>query len=366
MMWLRKKQKKRKRNRKLVMKKNIKIFVVIVLTLSLLVITGCSKAKDTSMLSSWNDDAAAINKFTNYMADVTDKNSDNFIPVEDRIAVFDLDGTLYCEKQPTYGIWLTFVKRALNDSSYQAPEDVKAVAETIAAFDQNSSVPNTMERDEAIAETKAFAGMTFGEYEKFVKDFLKEDADGFVGMKRANAYYKPMLEIIDYLKANDFAVYICSGTDRFWVRTAIDGVIDIPDEHVIGMDTTLVASNQGNDVDGLDYVYTDKDEVIRGNRLIVKNVKMNKVSQMAQEIGRQPVLAFGNSSGDASMCNYVLDDNPYKSMAFMVIADDTEREYGNPEKADKMIKTCKENGWNPISMKKDWETIYGEGVSKTK
>ena len=348
------------------MKRIIKTVVVIVLTLSLLMITGCSKAKDTSMLSSWNDDAPAVNELTTYMADITDKNSENFIPVEDRIAVFDLDGTLYCEKQPIYAIWLTFVKRALNDPNYQAPDDVRAVAEAIAALDQNSSIPDTMEKDEAVAEAKAFAGMTLKEYRKFVKDFLKEDAAGFIGMKRADAYYKPMLEIIYYLKANDFTVYICSGTDRFWVRTAIEGVIDIPEEHVIGMDTTLVATNQGDNIDGLDYVYNDKDKVVRGNRLIIKNVKMNKVCQLAQEIGRQPVLAFGNSSGDASMCNYVVKKNPYKSMAFMVIADDTKREYGNQEKAEKMIQTCKENGWNTISMKKDWKTIYGKGVSKAK
>ena len=78
----------------------------------------------------------------------------------------------------------------------------------------------------------------------------------------------------------------------------------------------------------------------------------------------QPVLSFGNSSGDAAMANFVLDENPYKSAAFMLCCDDTERENGNPEKAEKMRKTCEENGYTAISMKNDWTTIYGENVTK--
>ena len=91
---------------------------------------------------------------------------------------------------------------------------------------------------------------------------------------------------------------------------------------------------------------------------------MNKVSVIEQEIGQQPVLAFGNSSGDSAMANFVLDDNPYKSAAFMLCCDDTERENGKPEKAEKMYNTCKENGYTAVSMKNDWTTIYGENVTK--
>ena len=83
-----------------------------------------------------------------------------------------------------------------------------------------------------------------------------------------------------------------------------------------------------------------------------------------QEIGVQPVLSFGNSSGDASMAEYVTSGNPYRSLAFMLCCDDTERENGNTEKADKMYASCEEFGWIPISMKNDWSTIYGDGVTR--
>ena len=91
---------------------------------------------------------------------------------------------------------------------------------------------------------------------------------------------------------------------------------------------------------------------------------MNKVSVIAQEIGEQPVLAFGNSTGDSSMCDYVVNNNPYKSLAFMLCCDDLEREYGNESKAQKMYDLCNEHGWTPVSMKNDWTTIYGEDVTK--
>ena len=124
-----------------------------------------------------------------------------------------------------------------------------------------------------------------------------------------------------------------------------------------------MAKDQG-DTDGLDYVYDDDDELVLGGEFLVKNLKMNKVSVIMQEIGQQPVLSFGNSTGDASMAEYVTSGNPYRSLAFMLCCDDTVRENGSEEKAQKMFDLCAEYDWLPISMKNDWSTIYGDGVTK--
>lgn len=132
---------------------------------------------------------------------------------------------------------------------------------------------------------------------------------------------------------------------------------------MIGSDESLVASNQG-DSDGLDYTFTKDDKVITGGEFLLKNLKMNKVSVIEQEIGVQPVLSFGNSSGDGAMANFVITNNKYKSAAYMLCCDDTERENGNTEKAENMYDLCEENGWTPVSMKNDWTTIYGDGVTK--
>ncbi len=83
-----------------------------------------------------------------------------------------------------------------------------------------------------------------------------------------------------------------------------------------------------------------------------------------QEIGKQPVLSFGNSTGDASMAEFVTSNNPYPSMAFMLCCDDEVRENGSASKAEKMEKLCAEYDWVPVSMKDDWATIYGDGVTR--
>jgi hypothetical protein len=170
--------------------------------------------------------------------------------------------------------------------------------------------------------------------------------------------------VIEYLQDNGFTCYVCSGSDRFICRVFIEGMVDIPYESIIGMDVELEASGQG-DMDGLDYVFTASDHVLRTDRLLIKNLKTNKVLQIAQEIGRQPVLSFGNSSGDVSMHNYVIHNNVYKSAAFMLVADDEVRDYGNAEKAAGLAAKWEASGYNVISMANDWTTIYGENVVKT-
>ena len=187
--------------------------------------------------------------------------------------------------------------------------------------------------------------------------------ESYTNMTNGEAFYKPMLQVIDYLQANDFTVYIVSGTDRLITRGLAEGTVNIPLSQMIGSDESLVASGKG-DEDGLDYTFTENDEVVTGGEFLTKNLKTNKVTVIEQEIGVQPVLCFGNSSGDAAMANFTINNNPYKAAAFMLCCDDTERENGNVEKADKMRASCEENGYTAVSMKDDWTTIYGDSVAK--
>ena len=161
-------------------------------------------------------------------------------------------------------------------------------------------------------------------------------------------------------------MYVISGTDRFIVRGILyNSALDLPNSQIIGSDELLVSNNQG-DTNGLKYVFTDKDKLVLGGEFIIKNLKMNKVTAILREIGLQPVLSFGNSNGDFSMAKFATTRNPSRSRAFMLCCDDLERENGNIGKADKMRATCQENGWIPISMKDDWTTIYGDGVTYKK
>ena len=313
-------------------------------------------------LEYWTKDSEAKKKIEDYVNDVTDKDSGNYVPVEDRIAVFDLDGTIIGELYPSYFEYMMFIHRALYDEDYTAPNDMKKFAEALEKGIETGDMPKDNERLHAKYAGQAYAGMTIDELKEYTQEFMKTKADGFKRLSRGEAFYKPMVSLVNYLTANDFQCYIVSGSDRTVVRGIIKNKLPIPENRVIGMSYTMVATDQGY-TDGLDYVFSDSDEVILGGDLIIKTIKMNKVSEIALEIGKTPILSFGNSSGDVSMAQYVVNNDEYDSMAFMVLCDDLDREHGNKDKAEAMKETCLERGFETISMRDDFETIYGGEVT---
>ena len=316
------------------------------------------------VFSAWNEGAPALDTLIDYVEAVTDEDSPDFIPESRRIAVFDMDGTVYAELFPTYLEYYLMAWRILADPTFEPDEEMLAAAHDIRAGGPTHTYAADMAVRHATQAARAYAGMTLNEFSAFVTSALVRDADGFTGMTYGEAFYQPMVEVIDYLTENGFQVYIVSGSDRFICRTLFEGMVDVPDEHFIGMDVALEASGQG-DTDGLDYVFQPSDKLIRTDRLLVKNLKMNKVTAIMREIGKQPVLAFGNTSGDTSMNLFTITDNPYRSAAFMLIADDDVRDYGHPEKAEELRARWEGYGFNVISMRNDFRTIYGENVTKT-
>lgn len=320
------------------------------------------------MLDKWTEGAAAKKELVSYMETITNAGSADYIPKEDRIAVFDLDGTLFCETDPNYFDYTLLRYRVLDDPEYKdkASDFEKEVALKIDDQNKNGTSYSGLEVDHGKAVASAFKGMTLKEFNDYIQEFKKQDMPSYTGMKRGEGFYQPMLQIVNYLKANEFTVYIVSGTDRFIVRGIADGSpLGLPNRQIIGSDVSLVAPDQG-DTEGLKYTYDDNDTLVLGGEFLIKNLKMNKVTVIMQEIGQQPVLSFGNSTGDASMAEFVTSGNPYKSLAFMLCCDDTVRENGNVKKAEEMKSLCQKFDWVPVSMKDDWKTIYGDGVEKIK
>ncbi len=333
------------------------------------VCTGLALAEDEPedgepYFTEWNEDAASLNALIEYVEAVTDESSPDYIPPVDRIAVFDMDGTLCAELNPTYLEYYLLAVRILDDPSYTPDEEMLEFGHMIRDCALDKSFPEGMDMLHAVHAARAYAGMTLNEFADFVTRALVREADGFEGMTYAATFYVPMIEVVDYLQDNGFKCYICSGSDRFICRTFIEGMLDIPYENIIGMDVQLEATNQG-DADGLHYVYTSDDTLVRTDTLLIKNLKTNKVLQIAQEIGRQPVLSFGNSSGDVSMHNYTLYNNKYRSASFQLIADDEVRDYGSAAKGPELREKWEAMGYTVISMADDWKTIYGEDVVKT-
>ena len=318
-------------------------------------------------LSSWNDDAPARTALVAYVEAVTDASGPDWIPPERRIAVFDLDGTLFCETDPNYFDYTLLVHRVTEDPDYRgrASEFERETVRKILEMNKTGVAAKGLETDHGKAVASAFAGFTLDAFHRYIQDFKKLPMPSYKGMRRGEGFYRPMLQVADYLKANGFKIWVVSGTDRFIVRGLVSGSpLDVPSERIIGSDEAVVATGQ-NGADGLGYQLRKDDAVVLEGRFIVKNLKMNKVAAIVREIGSQPVLSFGNSTGDSSMAAYVTQGNPARSLAFMLCCDDTARENGNPAKAERMRSLCKENGWIPISMKDDWKTIYGDGVSRT-
>jgi phosphoserine phosphatase len=349
------------------MKKLLFPIIIVVVT----VLSGCSsddnvvKPLEKDYLTLWNP-CEAVTALQDYVEDVTDPSSKNFIKVEDRIVTFDMDGTFVGELYPTYFEYNMLEERVLEDASYKdkAPDDVKETAQEIRDFVRNGkALPSHFDMKHARAAAKAYAGMTVAEFDAYVKAYAQKPANGFRGMTYGQSFYKPMLQVFDYLKANGFTFYVISGSDRFICRALVES-IGIEPNRVIGMDVKYRSTKLGNE-EGVNYTMGKDEDLIRTDELIIKNLKTNKVLQISQEIGKVPVLSFGNSSGDCAMHNYCLSNPKYKTAVFMLIADDEARDHANREKALNLGKQWREAGYHVISMRDDFKTIYGDGVEKT-
>ena len=320
------------------------------------------KEEAVSLGEYWTEGSEPAESINEYIASVTDENSPDYIPVEKRIAVFDLDGTLMCETYPFCFEYMLFADYALNSGSSTITDDIRAVAQEIVDA-AGGAKPDGMSTRQAAAGAVAYKGMTMRELAEIVDKFKGSEAWGFSGLTRGEAYYKPMLELVAKLQENDFTIYVVTATERNIVREIIKGTLDIPACNVIGTEYGYIATGQG-DTEDTDYTFAPGDKVVFDGSYYGENAKMSKVDAIVREIGEQPVLAFGNSSGDLAMELYTISDNPYKSAAFMVLADDEEREYGDAAAAEEKRASYEKQGIGVISMKDDFKTIYGEGVVK--
>ena len=353
--------------------KNKALLVLLVPTL--LSMVGCNK-QEKEYFKLWND-CKAIRELKAYVEEVTKEGSDKFIPVEDRIATFDMDGTFVAELYPTYFEYLLLEYRGLDDPTYtNKDQEVVDAAQAIRDHvregkDYPSTEQYKFDLIHAHAAAKAYKDMTIKQFDTYVKDFAKKYANGFDGLTYLNSTYKPMLEVFDYLKDNGFTYYVVSGSDRYICRALTDGLFE--PNRVIGMDVALKSTDLG-DNNPVYYTMQPEEDLIRTDELLIKNLKLNKVRQISQEIGKAPVLSFGNSDGDCAMHNYCLGNKSYKTAAFMLVADDDARDhakkYGETDAAfNQRINTLKESWttskYTVISMKDDFKTIYGDGVTKT-
>lgn len=349
--------------------KNQKSFRKIFKVLALLLVTiivgttlfGCQvKRKSTQLNTYWTKDSAVVKSIREYVSKVTNPNNKEFyIPVKDRIAVFDMDGTLTCETYYTYFDTMMFMEYCLVDYKDKVSDELRQVARSIRT---GYTAAEPLARDFA----RAYAGMTIKEFYDYVVSFGNKYTKSFNNMKYIDNFYRPMAELIEYLYENDFTVYVISGTERTTTRAIIANspVKDyVTPNHIIGTDFEVKQRGYEKVSSNMDFKYENGDELVLTGGFTQKNLNANKSIYIEREIGQRPVLAFGNSGSDTSMLNYTIDSrNPYLAQAYMVVADDTVREWGKQDFAEKS-KEYGDMGYISISMKNDFAQIYDKNVT---
>ena len=337
------------------------ILLLVFAAAAILILTNAFQAKPQPLTGSWSPDSEAARKLRDYVTKVTDPgDGDNFIPPQDRIAVFDMDGTLTCETYYTYYDTMMFIEYCLHDHPERVPEELKEVA---AAIRPGYVADETLARNFA----KAYAGMTMEEFYQYAVEFGQKRTASFENMRYIDNFYLPMAELVQYLYENGFTIYVISGTERTTTRAIVANspIRDfVAPEHVIGTDFEVKVKGHETEPSNMDFKYADGDELVLTGGFIQKNLNANKAIYIQREIGRRPVLAFGNSGSDTSMMNYTIDErNPYPAEAYMVVADDSQREWGTQDWAEKSADYAAK-GYTPISMARDFAEIYQDGVVK--
>ncbi|MBU9762898.1 haloacid dehalogenase-like hydrolase [Mycobacterium sp. TNTM28] len=328
--------------------------VIAVLLSLLLTVTGCTSGEGTAdPLSAWND-VPAKTSITEFVERVTTGDTPDFVEPEDRIAVFDNDGTLWAEAPLPFQA--AFV---IDELKRRAPQEPALAADPMVQAALNGDVATLLagDRHEGLLHVLALThtGMTTGEFDQAVTNWLARARHPRFDRPYDQLTYAPQQQLLSYLRDNGFRTYIVSGGGADFMRVFSQRVYGIPPEQVVGSTgTTRYELRDGKPVlvKTLDYVFVDD--------------KAGKPSGIHEFIGRRPILAVGNSDGDQAMLEYTTIDNPLPSLGVLVHHTDAEREYAydaDPPASGKLVTALQEagpRGWTVVDMKNDWNTVFAQ------
>jgi phosphoglycolate phosphatase-like HAD superfamily hydrolase len=315
-----------------------------------LIIYSCSEqaTKYVDPLPSWND-GKTKESIINFVNEVTNESSPNFVKPEDRIATFDNDGTLWSEQPYYFQFQFAFdrVKEMVPDHPEWNDNPLfKAAMENDMETVMKSGMKGLME---IIMTTHA--GMTTDEFEQIVKDWISTAKHQRTNKLYKEMVFQPMLEILDYLRANGFKTYIVSGGGIEFMRPWSEEVYGIPPEQVIGSSIKTKFEQR-----------EDKPVIVRLPELDFIDDKEGKPVAINKFIGKRPVAAFGNSDGDLQMPQWTAAGEGARFMMYVHHTDE-EREWAYDREShigrlDKGLDEANERGWTVVDMKNDWNKIY--------
>lgn len=314
---------------------------------SLLLLLSLSNAKD--ILTSWND-GTSKNSVISYVTSVTDPKSPDFIPVVDRIAVFDNDGTLWSE-QPVYFQLFFAIDRvkalAPQHPEWKTTQPFKAVLENDMKALMASGKKGLLE-----LVMTTHTGMSDEEFDAIVIDWIRTAKHPTKKVHYSELVFQPMLELLDYLRTNEFKTFIVSGGGIDFMRPWASEVYGIPVNQIIGSQ--------------IEVKYEDK-KILRVPKIRFIDDNVGKPVGIHYHIGKRPVAAFGNSDGDFEMMEYTEANKKYKTLQLYVHHTDKKREWKYDRKShigklDKGLDYAKEHNWTVVDMKNDWKVIYPRSV----
>jgi len=304
-------------------------------------------------LSTWKE-GAAKDAIIGYVEQTCADGSPGWVPVQERVAVFDNDGTLWCEKPMP--IQLDFVLRRLAemaelDPSLRVRQPWKAAHERDYAWlaqvmAEHYAGDDTNVKTLGAGVVAAFANITVDEFEADSDAFLRSTRHPTLGRGYLECAYAPMVEFLAYLRANGFVNYIASGGGRDFMRPISDEVYGIPREGVIGSAVALAYTPDENG-----------GAITRQAAADYLDDGAEKPVHIWARTGRRPVLAAGNSNGDIEMLDFTHHrDRP--SLRLLVLHDDAEREFDYVAGAERALERAASRGWTLVSVKDDWATVF--------
>jgi phosphoserine phosphatase len=308
-----------------------------------------------ALLGSWRK-TATKDRIVAFVGRVTDEAHDEFVPLADRIAVFDNDGTLWSEKPIPIQLDFTLFRLAElagADPSLATRQPYKAAVERDYHWLGEAMVKHYHGDDAdlgllmAAVET-AFEGMTVQSFSSEVMTWLSKASHPSLGRPYLSCAYVPMIELLRYLEANGFSTYIASGGDRDFRRPFAEQLYGIPPERVIG---SALGLDLQLDDEGTDLLYKSKIEFFDDGP--------EKPVRIWSRIGRRPLVAGGNSNGDVPMMRFARTADR-DGLRLLILHDDVDREFDYVTGAEDALDRARDRDWTVVSVKDDWERVFSD------
>lgn len=323
----------------------VKVYALI---LGLVWMGSCTGGAITDPLPSWND-GISKQAIIDFVKAISDERSTRYVPPEKRIAVFDNDGTLWAEQPMYFQAFFMFDRiRALEDG-HPEWEDKEPFASVLKGDFRTALAGGEQGLLEMAMATHA--GMTSDEFSTIVEEWLRTAVHPQTGRPFTEMVYQPMLELLSYLRSHDIKTYIVSGGGVEFMRAFSEQLYDVPPEQVIG--SSIAARYE---------LRNGVPSIVRRPELHFIDDKAGKPVAIHRQIGRRPLMAFGNSDGDFEMLEWTTS-GPGSRFGLLVHHTDAVREWAYDRashigRLDRALEEARSRGWIVVDIKSDWRQIF--------